>query len=161
MRYAVSVSADDGVRAPRWFPRVIKRAMRFALHAEGVNISCEINVLITDDRGIHEINRKFRNVDRPTDVLSFPMQSLVPGAFDPDMSQANPETGRLMLGDMAVSAEKVKKQAEEYGNTYQRELSYLTVHSCLHLLGYDHMDEGEEKRRMRAREKEIMAMLGL
>jgi probable rRNA maturation factor len=160
VRYVVSVSEEGRFSVPRWFPRVIKRAMRRALIAEGVTIPCEINVLITDNRGIHEINRKFRNVDRPTDVLSFPMQNLTPGAFAPDMTQVDPETGRLMLGDMAVSAEKVKSQAEEYGNTYQRELSYLTVHSCLHLLGYDHMDEGEEKHRMRAREKEIMAMLG-
>lgn len=161
MKYLISVSQEREKIAPRWFSRIIKKAMRAALKAENVNVPCEINVLITDDEGIHSINREFRDVDRATDVLSFPMQVLVPGDFSPDMTQANPETGRLMLGDMAVSAQRVQTQAEEYGNTYKHELAYLTVHSCLHLLGYDHMDEGEEKRRMRTREKEIMAVIGL
>ena len=161
MRYLITVSEEREKIAPRWFKRIIKTAMRAALRAEKVNIDCEINVLITDDNGIHRINREFRNVDRPTDVLSFPMQVLIPGDFAPDMTQADPETGRLMLGDMAVSAQRVKAQAEEYGNTYQHELAYLTVHSCLHPLGYDHMDEGEDKRLMRSREKEIMQIIGL
>lgn len=116
-------------------------------------------MLITDNEGIHRINREFRNVDRPTDVLSFPMQNLVAEHFEPDMTEADPETGRLMLGDMAVSVDKIYEQAKEYGNTVKRELSYLTVHSCLHLLGYDHMDEGVQKKQMRTREKEIMKLL--
>lgn len=159
MRYLISVSEERENVAPRGFVRIIKRAMKAALKAEGVDVPCEVNVLITDNEGIHRINREFRNVDRPTDVLSFPMQNLVAEHFEPDMTEADPETGRLMLGDMAVSVDKIYEQAKEYGNTVKRELSYLTVHSCLHLLGYDHMDEGVQKKQMRTREKEIMKLL--
>lgn len=159
MRYLISISEERDNVAPRGFVRTIKRAMKAALKAEGVKVPCEINVLITDNEGIHRINREFRNVDRPTDVLSFPMQNLIPEHFEPDMTEADPETGRLMLGDMAVSVDKIYEQAKEYGNTVKRELSYLTVHSCLHLLGYDHMDEGVQKKQMRTREKEIMKLL--
>ena len=158
MRHDIIVSCELE-RAPRGFVRTIKRAMKTALKAEGVMIKTEVNVLITDDAGIHEINRNFRGVDRPTDVLSFPTQVLIPENFDPDMTEADPETGRLLLGDMAVSFDRIVSQAEEYGHSVKRELSYLTVHSCLHLLGYDHLDEGPQKRQMRTREKEIMKLL--
>ena len=108
---------------------------------------------------IHTINREQRGVDRATDVLSFPMNELTPGAFDPDACEWDYETDRAMLGDMVISMERCAEQAETYGHSFAHEVSYLTVHSVLHLLGYDHVDEGEDKRRMRAREKEIMRLL--
>ena len=137
----------------------LKKAIRTALRAENVKIPTEINVLITDNEGIHAINREFRNVDRPTDVLSFPAQELIPGQFDSDGAEWDPETGRIALGDMMLSLEKATEQAEEFGHSPTHEMVYLTVHSVLHLLGYDHMDEGEQKKQMRDREKAIMALL--
>lgn len=140
----------------------IKRCICQALDAEGVTVPCEISVLLTDNAGIRLLNREFRNVDRETDVLSFPMFSLRPGAFPEDVSGLlDPGSGTLPLGDMAISVEKVRAQAQELGHSEQRELSYLTVHSVLHLLGYDHMDEGEEKRQMRQREELIMLRLSI
>ena len=115
---------------------------------------------ITDDAGIHQINREMREVDRPTDVLSFPMFDLEPGQH-PEEGEEDPETGLVPLGDMCISLERAAAQAGEFGHSVERELSYLTVHSVLHLLGYDHMDEGEQKRQMRTREEIIAAELGL
>lgn len=140
---------------------LLRRCIRTALHTEGVDKPCEISVLITDDVGIRALNRDYRNIDAPTDVLSFPMQALTPGEFSPDLSEVNPETGRLPLGDIVLSAERVAVQAEEYGQSADREMAYLAVHSVLHLLGYDHLDEGEEKLRMRMREEAVLQTLGL
>ena len=139
--------------------RYVKRAAAAALKAEGVTVPCELDVTLTDDAVIHTINREQRGVDRATDVLSFPMNELTPGAFDPDACEWDYETDRAMLGDMVISMERCAEQAETYGHSFAHEVSYLTVHSVLHLLGYDHVDEGEDKRRMRAREKEIMRLL--
>jgi probable rRNA maturation factor len=124
-------------------------------------VPCEVDVLLTDDEGIHEINRDMRGVDAPTDVLSFPAFSYVPGEPPTDDADADPMTGLTPLGDMAISLERVKAQAAEYGHSERRELAYLVVHSVLHLLGYDHLDEGEQKKQMRQREEAIMAQLGL
>ncbi|MBR2667884.1 MAG: rRNA maturation RNase YbeY [Oscillospiraceae bacterium] len=140
--------------------RSVKKAVREALQAEGVTTPVSVSVLLTDDAHIRELNRDFRDIDRPTDVLSFPASEQIPGAFDPDLCDEDPETGRLLLGDMALSLERVESQAAEYGHSTERELMYLTVHSVLHLLGYDHTDEGPEKARMREREKLIMTRLG-
>lgn len=126
-----------------------------ALEAQGVLQPCEISVLVTDDKGIHEINRDMRNVDRPTDVLSFPMFELQAG-IPPEAALADAESGLIPLGDMVLSLERAQVQGEEYGHSTAREMAYLTVHSVLHLLGYDHLDEGEQKRQMRSREKLIM-----
>lgn len=139
---------------------LIRRAITTALFAEGVSRPCEINVLLTDDEGIHRTNLEMRNVDRPTDVLSFPMFDLVPPE-KPGEDCVDIASGLVPLGDMCISLERAAAQAEEYGHSVEREISYLTVHSVLHLLGYDHMDEGEEKARMRAREDAIMAVLGI
>ena len=120
----------------------------------------EVNVLLTDNEGIHQINLDMRGVDRPTDVLSFPMFDLQPGEH-PDEEDADPATGLIPLGDMCISLERTEAQAAEFGHSPERELCYLTVHSVLHLLGYDHLDEGEQKRQMRAREEAILASLGV
>lgn len=141
--------------------RLIQRAISAALREEKVPDDCEVSVLLTDNEGIHELNRDYRGVDRPTDVLSFPANELSPGEFDADLCEEDPETGRVFLGDMAISLEKCEAQAEEFGHSFERELMYLTVHSTLHLLGYDHVDEAEMKRQMRGREDVIMSRLGI
>ena len=138
------------------------RCISAALEAEGVTVPCEINVLVTDDQGIRVINNATRQVDSATDVLSFPMFQFTPGAFPADVTEdLDPQTGLLPLGDMAISLERAKDQAKRFGNSLKREVGYLTIHSILHLLGYDHMDEGEMKRQMRTREEIIAAQIGI
>jgi probable rRNA maturation factor len=144
------------------YAELLKDCIAQALAQEGVHVPCEVDVLITDDEGIHQINLEQRGVDRPTDVLSFPMFEFTPGAFpSEDELETDPETGLLPLGDMVISYERCLAQAQEYGHAPERELGYLCVHSVLHLLGYDHMDDGPMKRQMRAREEEIMSALHL
>ncbi len=139
---------------------LIRRVIRTALAAEGVDFPCEVDVLLTDDAGIHRINREMRGVDRPTDVLSFPEFSLRPGEL-PGMEDADPGTGLVPLGDMVLSMERVAAQAKEYGHSRRRETAYLVTHSVLHLLGYDHLDEGPQKAQMRQREEAILSALEL
>ena len=149
-------------RAGLGFPRtkaLVRSAIEAALEAEGVSEPCAVEILLTDDETIHEINREHRGVDRATDVLSFPMNELAPGDFDADACEYHYERECLLLGDMVISMERCAAQAEEFGHSFAHEVQYLAVHSTLHLLGYDHVDEGEQKRRMRAREKEIMQKL--
>ena len=136
--------------------RLIRKAVTMALDAEGIGQPCLVSVMLTDDEGIRAVNREFRGVDRETDVLSFPLNELTPGAFDPEACEKDWETGAVMLGDMMISIPACERQGEEFGHGFDREIQYLTVHSVLHLLGYDHVDEGEQKRQMRAREKAIM-----
>ena len=123
-------------------------------------IETEVDVLFTDDAGIHAINLEQREVDRPTDVLSFPMFDLRPGE-NPTEEDADPGTGLVPLGDMVLSLERAKAQGEEFGHGTRREVAYLAVHSVLHLLGYDHMDEGPMKAQMREREEAILSQLGI
>ena len=118
-------------------------------------------MLITGDEAIHRINREFRSVDRATDVLSFPLQNFVPEAFDAEITDLDRNTGLLPIGDIVISVDHIRAQALEYGHSRRRELAYLLVHSVMHLLGYDHMDEGEEKRRMRRHEEAVMERLAL
>lgn len=161
-RHYIPVTADVPGAASEGNCALIRRAVRTALALEGVTVPCEVDVLLTNDSGIHKINLDMRNVDRPTDVLSFPEFELTPG--EPPTQEddlADPATGLVPLGDMVISMERVKAQAKEYGHTNRRELAYLTVHSMLHLLGYDHLDEGPMKAQMREREEEIMKELGL
>ena len=137
---------------------IIRKCVQETLRAERVNARCEINVLVTDDKGIQTINRESRQIDRPTDVLSFPMFQLEAGNPPQDWSEyEDPETGLVPLGDMCISLERAMAQAQEFGHSVRREVGYLTIHSMLHLLGYDHLDEGEQKRQMRAREEAIAA----
>lgn len=135
---------------------LIKKAVAMALEAEGVDTPCIISVMLTDDEGIHRVNLEFRGVDRATDVLSFPMNELVPGEFDAEECERDMDSGAVLLGDMMISVPRCEAQGEEFGHGYAREIMYLTVHSVLHLLGYDHVDEGEMKKQMRTREKIIM-----
>ena len=160
MSHKISVTGEKkGINNPK-LAAMLRRTVKAALAAEGVACDCEINILLTDDEGIREVNRTMREIDRATDVLSFPMFDLVPGEH-PDEYDADPDTGLVPLGDMCISVERAKAQAEEYGHSFDREICYLCVHSVLHLLGYDHLDEGEMKRQMRGREEEIMSTLKL
>ena len=138
---------ENGQKCPFSLRWRIKKAARTVLDAEGIEEKCELSVLLTDDEGIHVINKEFRDVDRPTDVLSFPM------------GDTEPRTGRLLLGDMVLNVSRAESQGIEYGHGADHEITYLTVHSVLHLLGYDHVDEGPMKKEMRSREKLIMGRL--
>ena len=113
---------------------------------------CEISVTFVDMDEIHQLNREYREVDRPTDVLSFPQFY--------DLEEEIPEVGEICLGEVVICKDKAAEQAEEFGHSFEREIIYLFVHSVLHLLGYDHMEE-DEKACMRAREEEIMEHLGV
>lgn len=135
---------------------VIRECIHAVMSAEGVDVPCEINVLITDDHGIRQINNATRQIDKPTDVLSFPMFEFTAGEIPADWTEyTDPDTGLCPLGDMALSLERAITQAQEFGHSARREVGYLTIHSMLHLLGYDHMDEGPMKAQMRKREETI------
>ena len=139
---------------------VISKCIEATLAAEGISVPCEINVMVTNDKGIHAVNLASRNIDRPTDVLSFPMFELEPGNPPEDWEEyLDFETELCPLGDMCISLERAVAQAKEFGHSVRREVGYLTIHSMLHLLGYDHLDEGEQKKQMRAREEAIAATI--
>ena len=139
---------------------IIKKCIQATLDAERIAVPCEINVLVTNDAGIHLINKTSRDIDRPTDVLSFPMFQLDAGNPPTDWEEyQDPMTGLVPLGDLCISLERAKAQAAEFGHSPRREVGYLTIHSMLHLLGYDHLDEGEMKRQMRTREEAIAASI--
>ena len=139
---------------------IIQQAVSVTLDTVGgKDTDFEVSVLITDNEGIHEINKEFRNIDAPTDVLSFPVLE-----FDEDGVMIE-ETGDydgdfLLLGDIVISLEKAKEQSEQFGHSLLREVGFLTVHSTLHLLGFDHMEEPYATV-MRAREKEITEKMNL
>lgn len=170
MKHRIFVSSEvEGVSPV--YEALLCRSVEAALGAEGMGFPCEVNVLFTDNAGIQRLNREQRGIDAPTDVLSFPQFELLPGVPVTQEENENferfeleeDEAGQayLPLGDMAISCERAAAQAEEYGHSPERELAYLCVHSVLHLLGYDHMDEGAMKRQMRGREEAILAALRL
>jgi len=161
MSNEIYVSRDRKGLGFRNAAALIKKAVNMALEAENIDTPCIVSVLLTDDRGIREVNRQFRDTDRSTDVLSFPFNNLHPGEFDAGLCEKDPGTGSVMLGDILINIPQCAAQGDEFGHGFSRELTYLAVHSVLHLLGYDHMDEGPEKQRMRAREKEIMGEMRL
>ena len=132
---------------------LVRRCCNAVLKLENFEGPAEISVTFTDNAGIRELNRQYRDKDIETDVLSFPMGEN--GVWDVDM-----ETGAKILGDIVISMEKARDQAERFGHSFQREVGYLTAHSMLHLLGYDHVDN-LEKVRMREKEELIMEQLGL
>ncbi len=142
--------------------RLIRISAKAAFYHFDYPFDATVDITITDDEGIREYNREYRDIDKATDVLSFPM-----GDFYQSVPQTPPGrmmdlgTGRLPLGDMIISAQRARAQAQEFGHSFARECAYLTVHSMLHLLGYDHVDEAEEKAAMRAEEEAILAKLGL
>lgn len=160
-RHYIPITADVPGAASERNCALIRKTIRTVLALEGVVLPCEVDVLLTDDAGIHAINLDMRGVDAPTDVLSFPEFEFTPRRPPEDAALCDVATGLLPLGDMVLSMERVLSQAKEYGHSNRRELAYLVTHSVLHLLGYDHLDEGEQKRQMRAREDAIMEELGI
>lgn len=134
---------------------VIEKLIRQSLEYEGFEKPCEVSVSIVDDKEIRQINNQFRNIDRATDVLSFPLLTFEEGeVFDLN------EKDEVLLGDIIISLERAREQALEYGHSLKREVAFLTAHSMLHLLGYDHMEEEEEKE-MFAKQNEILIKAGI
>ncbi len=147
------------------YKELAETVIEAALDYENCPYECEINVILTNNAGIHQINKECREIDRPTDVLSFPMAEYeIPGNFElleeeqPDCF--HPESGELLLGDIIISLDKVKEQAENYGHSTKREYAFLLAHSMLHLMGYDHMVEDEEKV-MFQKQEDILASLNI
>ena len=158
MRNKINLVFEQGGLSRLPIAANIRTCINAVLKQEHVPVKCEINVLVTDDKGIQTINKTSRNIDKPTDVLSFPMFNLTAGAPPQDWTEyIDPGTGLCPLGDMCISLERATAQAKEFGHSVKREVGYLTIHSVLHLLGYDHLDEGEQKRQMRSREEAIAA----
>ncbi len=161
MRHKVYITREKRGLGCLGAGRLIRKAVNAALEAENITVPCQMSVLLTDGPGIRELNSNFRDTDRETDVLSFPANEMEPGVFEPESMEIEPQSGRIVLGDMALSLERAREQGRELGHGLNREIMYLTVHSVYHLLGYDHVDEGEMKRQMRGREKAAMALLGV
>lgn len=135
---------------------LVRQAVEAALDYEQYGNVCEVSVTFTNDKEIRALNKKFRNIDKSTDVLSFPL-------FDYEGTGEEPPVDELrgMLGDIVLSLETAKRQSEEYGHSFEREVAFLTVHSMLHLLGYDHETSEEDEADMRRRQSEIMELMGL
>ena len=142
------------IKIPTGIRMLMRRCCEATLLTEGFTEQGEISISFVSNEEIRKINAEFRNVDAVTDVISFPLGEN--GVYD-----RNPESGALLLGDMVISLQKAEQQAELYGHTLQREVAYLTVHSVLHLLGYDHVDSEEEELEMREHQRVIMKKLGL
>ena len=158
MTIEIEYEAEKKLDLP--YEKIIRDVIEEAMDYEGCPYEAEVSVVLTDNPSIQEINRDYRQIDRPTDVLSFPMVDYErPADFCGLEEQAedyfNPETGELMLGDIIVSVDKVEEQAEKYGHSQARELAFLTAHSMLHLCGYDHMEE-EERLEMEERQRAIL-----
>ena len=145
---------QNSVKLPRGVRMLIRRCCNAVLTNEQFKGSAEISVTIVDDEAIHELNLKHRGMDKPTDVLSFPLGEN--GVYD-----HNPSSGAALLGDIVISMQRAMEQAEEYGHSLDREVAFLTVHSMLHLLGYDHVNGGLEALRMREKEETVLTQLGL
>ncbi len=145
---------QKAVKIPTGVRLLLRRCCNAVLVMEDFRDSAEISITFVDEEQIHILNKEHRNVDRPTDVLSFPLGEH--GEYD-----VNPENGAKMLGDIVLNIPRVVRQAEEFGHSFRREIAYLTAHSMLHLLGYDHETAGIESVYMREKEEEVMTQLGL
>ncbi len=145
---------QKAIKIPTGVRLLVRRCCNAVLTFENFSEPAEISVTFVDDERIHELNKMHRNIDRSTDVLSFPLGE--DGVYD-----KNFETGACILGDIVISVETAVRQAEEYGHTLQREIGFLTVHSMLHLLGYDHENGGLEAVKMREKEEHVLTELGL
>ena len=160
MRHKINIVFEQLSLQTLVIKSIIRKCIHATLDAERIAVPCEINVLVTDDAGIQIVNRESRELDKPTDVLSFPMFQLEPGNPPTDWTEyQDPATGLVPLGDMCISLERAVAQAQEFGHSTRREVGYLTIHSMLHLLGYDHLDEAEMKKQMRGREEAIAASI--
>ncbi|MGP1588942.1 rRNA maturation RNase YbeY [Oribacterium sp. oral taxon 102] len=162
MTVTIDFEAERRLRLP--WEEIIREIVCAAAAYENCPYECEVSVLITDNEGIREINRQEREIDAPTDVLSFPMQRyLRPADFtsirEEDAGCFNPDSGELLLGDIVLNQDRIESQARDYGHAERRELAFLVAHSMLHLFGYDHMEE-EERIEMERRQEEILTERG-
>lgn len=132
----------------------LRTCIKTTLEVEGFADFFEVNVTFVNDTQIQKINAQYRQIDAPTDVLSFPMGE--DGLYD-----INPENGAYLLGDVVLNVNRIRSQAQDFGHSFEREAGYLTVHSILHLCGYDHVDEGQQKAAMRAKEEQVLTKLKL
>lgn len=148
----VTISWDTGMESRQDVENIINKVCHEVARVYGLTEEEEISVLLCDNEKIHEINRAYRHIDRPTDVISF--------ALNEGDSYADDGEESHLLGDMIISLERTEEQAKEYGHSFERELAYLTTHSCLHILGYDHMTD-EDKAEMRAEEEHVLGNLGI
>ncbi len=154
MKVKVNITNTQKNLLPVGTKLLVRKACIATLVEENFNDNAEVEVTFVNDEQIKEYNKEYRNIEKSTDVLSFPLGEN--GVYD-----TNPETNNKMLGDIVISVEHAIAQGELYGHGLRREMAYLTVHSMLHLLGYDHVDEGIEKATMREKEEVILAKLGL
>lgn len=159
------VENETSVTFPFDVEEIVKLVAEAVLDAEACPYESQINVLLTDNEGIHGFNKEYRGIDRETDVLSFPnLDFAEPGCFDIDETREadyfDPDTGELILGDIIISVDKVQEQAEAYGHSARREFAFLVAHSMLHLCGYDHMVE-EEAAVMEHKQEETLQLLGI
>lgn len=161
----INIEYETEIKLELDYEEIIARVVNAAADYEKCPYEAEVNVLLTDNEAIHEMNLEYRNIDAPTDVLSFPAVDYEsPSDFDAledaAMDYFNPDTGELMLGDIVISVEKVMAQSEEYGHSKERELGFLVAHSMLHLFGYDHIEEAE-RTVMEQKQREILDGIGL
>jgi len=145
---------QNEIRIPTGVRMLVRRCCTAVLQMENFEDPAEVSVIFVDDDSIHQLNLQYRNIDRATDVLSFPLGEN--GVYD-----TNIDTGAKLLGDIVISVPHAVDQADRYGHTLQREIGFLTVHSMLHLLGYDHVNGGMESVRMREKEETVLTKLGL
>ena len=150
------VSEQDKCPVTYKLKMLTRRAVEAVIEHEQYNNACEVSVTYTDNEGIHALNQQYRNIDSPTDVLSFPLMD-----FSGESDEPVADEPVVSLGDIVISLERAREQAEEYGHSFEREVAFLTVHSMLHLLGYDHETGEEDEQDMRARQRAVMEMLGL
>lgn len=136
----------------------VKRTAELCLKLEGFERECEISVLLVDDDAIRKINKEHRKIDRPTDVLSFPMANMKNGSIISEVGDYDIDEESLLLGDIVISLERVKKQAGEYGHSFERELAFLTSHGVYHLLGYDHEEPEQEAIMLKKQEAALESM---
>lgn len=165
----INIEYETDIRLELDYEQIIRQVICTAADYEKCPYEAEVNVILTDNAAIHEINKQHRGIDNPTDVLSFPMiEYEAPSDFaalETQMEQSpqdyfNPDTGELLLGDIVVSVEKVIEQAEKYNHSQKRELAFLVAHSMMHLFGYDHM-EPEEAKTMESKQNAVLEILGI
>lgn len=156
----LNIEYETDIKLDLNYEDIITKVVEKSLDLEKCPYEVELNVILTDNNEIKEINRDYRDIDAPTDVLSFPLiQYEEPSDFNGLEEEAddyfNPETGELLLGDIIISVERVMEQAQEYGHSNERELAFLTAHSMMHLFGYDHMEE-DERTIMESKQKQVL-----
>lgn len=145
---------QEKLAPPADIEQLIEQCTRAALEEEEISEDAQVSVTLVDNEAIREINREHRDIDRATDVLSFPL-------CDEDSFDTDPETGAILLGDIVISLERAQEQADEYGHSYRREVAFLITHSLFHLLGYDHVNGEDEEKLMFAKQDKVLDKLGI